>query len=424
MLNAIPEYVKYKRYRDRRGILPSKQLATQKPIILPLIGYNKYNSIMLGAAISNYNLNSFPIKYMAVPMLGLKTKNLNGVARISYSNYFHTGKIQKINTGLFASKFNFDDFTNDRNDVRQKFLKIVPFIKFTLKEKDNRSLHTKSLELKHINISEDNLKFTQVQLPGDTFFRADVVNNNYYINQLQFNWHRQSALYPFSLQVQLEQMKDIIRTAVTAEQFFNYNSNGQGLNVRLFAGKVSYIKAKILATRIANDRYALNLTAPKGYEDYTYSNYFVGRSEFEGVSNAQILQRDGAFKFRTDLFANKPGRTDNWLASMNMVTDIPNQINPLSALPIKIPLKVFLDLGTVAEQWQPNAGGSKVLYTAGFQLSVLKDIIQIYYPILYSNDFKQYSLQIHQKARSAKNISFSININKNILRKLVPQIVW
>ena len=62
--------------------------------------------------------------------------------------------------------------------------------------------------------------------------------------------------------------------------------------------------------------------------------------------------RDGGFKVRTDLFADKVGKTDDWLAAINLSTTIPSAINPLSILPVKIPLKVFLDIGTYAEAWK------------------------------------------------------------------------
>ena len=46
---------------------------------------------------------------------------------------------------------------------------------------------------------------------------------------------------------------------------------------------------------------------------------------------------DGAFKVRSDLLSQKIGKTDDWLAALNLCTTIPKQINPLSVLPVKIP---------------------------------------------------------------------------------------
>ena len=93
-----------------------------------------------------------------------------------------------------------------------------------------------------------------------------------------------------------------------------------------------------------------------------------GRNEFKGFRSQQIMIRDGGFKVRSDLLANKIGKTDDWLAAANLTTDFPKQLNPLQVLPVKIPLKIFLDVGTYAEAWKKDAPTGKFIYDAGFQV--------------------------------------------------------
>jgi hypothetical protein len=38
------------------------------------------------------------------------------------------------------------------------------------------------------------------------------------------------------------------------------------------------------------------MTGPNGYEDYTYSDYFIGRNRFDKLPSQQIMMRDGGFK--------------------------------------------------------------------------------------------------------------------------------
>lgn len=64
------------------------------------------------------------------------------------------------------------------------------------------------------------------------------------------------------------------------------------------------------------------------------------------------MNRDGAFKVRTDLLSDKIGKTDDWLTAINLNTSIPKKINPLELLPLKIPLRIFVDIGTYAEAWK------------------------------------------------------------------------
>ena len=84
-----------------------------------------------------------------------------------------------------------------------------------------------------------------------------------------------------------------------------------------------------------------------------------------GSANQQIMIRDGAFKVRTDLLSNKVGKTDDWLAAANFATTIPNSINPLAVLPIRLPVKLFFDIGTYAEAWEKHAETGRFVYDAG-----------------------------------------------------------
>jgi len=194
------------------------------------------------------------------------------------------------------------------------------------------------------------------------------------------------------------------------------------MNVRLFTGKFFYLGDKTYLKQYQTDSYHLNMSGAKGYEDYTYSNYFAGRNEFEKFYSQQIMQRDGFFKVRTDLLSSKIGKTDNWLAAANFTTDVPKAINILKILPFKIPLKAFVDVGTYAESWQKNAASGKFIYDAGLQLSFFKDIVQVYIPILYSKVYRDYFKSTITEKRFLKNISFSIDIQNFSLKKLVPQI--
>jgi hypothetical protein len=168
----------------------------------------------------------------------------------------------------------------------------------------------------------------------------------------------------------------------------------------------------------------LNMSGPKGYEDYTYSNYFAGRNEFNGWASQQIMNRDGFFKVRTDLLSSKVGKTDNWLMAANLTTDIPKAINILQVLPVKIPLKAFVDVGTYAESWQKNAATGRFIYDAGLQLSFFKDIVQVYVPLLYSKVYRDYFKSTITEKRFLKNICFSIDIQNFNLKKVVPPIAF
>ncbi|HYM94804.1 MAG TPA: hypothetical protein VET23_11740, partial [Chitinophagaceae bacterium] len=224
--------------------------------------------------------------------------------------------------------------------------------------------------------------------------------------------------YPYSAEIKIEQTADFIKAGFTGKYFFNYPKGG-GLDVRLFAGKFFYTRPKTNVRQFQTERYHLNMTGANGYEDYTYSDYFIGRNKFDGLASQQIMINDGGFKVRTDLLAEKVGKTDDWLAAVNFSTTIPPEINPLNLLPVKIPIKIFADVGTYSAAWKQNANVDRFLFDAGLHLSLLKDVINVYVPLIYSSIYKNYiQSAVPKNNRLLRVISFSIDIGNLKFGKL------
>ncbi len=395
-----------------------------KDLILfgPALGSNSYDKFMAGVFVTNMKFPPPKLQFLFAPMYATGTKRITGLGFI-YHSFYPDGLFRKIEWGMSGSAFTADEYTDsDGKKVNQGFTKIVPGIKLTLKEKNPRSTYNRFLQFKSFLISEEGLGFYRdtvvsgVDTTISTKYR--VTDKNRTLHQLRFVLENNRVLYPYRGELKIEQGEDFVRTAFTGNYFFNY-SKGGGFDVRLFAGKFFYTSSKTFSRQFATDRYHLNMTGANGYEDYTYSDYFLGRNKFEGLPSQQIMVRDGAFKVRTDLLADKVGKTDDWLFALNLSTTIPNAVNPLSMLPVKIPLKLFFDIGTQAEAWKQGAASDRFLFDAGIQIPILKETINIYIPLLYSSVYKDYILSTSEKKdRFWKKISFSIDISNFSFRKL------
>ena len=330
--------------------------------------------------------------------------------------------MQKVELSVAGASFNGDSYTDSTNKINYlRFSKIVPSLKFVLANKKPGSSITKFVQWKFFLINEQQLLFTR-----DTIRQIDVITypaKFRYVNQLQFVIENNRVLYPYNGTLQVEQGDGFVRSNFTGNYYFNY-AKGGGLNLRMFAGKFFYTGDKTFLKQFKTDPYHLNMSGPKGYEDYTYSNYFFGRNEYAKFSNQQIMIRDGGFKVRTDLLSSKIGKTDDWLIAVNFTTDIPAAINPLQVLPVKIPVKAFLDIGTYAEAWKKNAATGRFIYDAGLQLSLFKNVLNIYVPILYSKVYSDYFKSTIPEKRFIKNIAFSISIENLSFQKLIPQILF
>lgn len=397
---------------------PSKDLI----LFGPAAGINAYDKLMVGLFVTNIKLPPSRFQFLAAPLYGTGSDNFGGMG-LAYYSFYPDHIFSKIELGVSGAAFTIDRFQPDSGDeVHLSFQKIVPGIRFTFREKNPRSTLHRYFQFKSFLVGEDRLRFFRDSIfnPPDTIVidRYGTKRENRTLNQLVFAIEDNRVLYPYRGELKIEQATDFIRTAFTGKYFFNYPKEG-GLDLRFFAGKFIYTSQKTIAKQFATDRYHLNMTGPNGFEDYTYSDYFIGRNKFEGFASQQIMMKDGGFKVRTDLLADKVGRTDDWLLSLNFSSTIPSGMNPLSMLPVKIPLKLFLDIGTSAEAWEKDAEGDRFLFDAGLQLSFLKETIHIYLPLIYSRVFRDYiQSTIEKKGRLWKTISFTIDISNFSLRKL------
>jgi hypothetical protein len=385
----------------------------------PVPGYNRYDGFMLGALIHNINLPENRLEFLFTPLYAFDSKTIEGLGRISYS-WRPDSRISRIRIGLNGGRFD----TNKAIDSTGKtlfedFAKLVPYVRLDFKSASPRSTVSKWLDFKTYLITEKS--FGQFFVSSkDSLIHPNSISNDFrYVNQLSFNLQDSRALYPYGFRVEIQQSELFYRINLHADYFMNYTDGG-GLQVRFFAAKFGVWSENNSAFV---SRYEPKLLGVNGNEDYLYENYFIGRSASyalenssvpnDGLAAQQIMNRDGGLKLRVDDFDYVQGKSANWVSSLNFNTSL-----PAGLFPFPIPLRIFFDVGTYAEAWQNNPLTSRFLYTGGIQLSLFKNVLNIYAPLIYSNDFND----ALRNTSFGRKITFSIdiqNINyKKIIRKL------
>lgn len=394
--------------------------------LAPLAGYNNYDKLMIGGLIHNYTLPAEKLQFAVAPLYAPSSKQLNGIGTINY-HWLPDNRIQKVVIGLNGEQFstNHSLDTNQQN-IYERFYKLVPYLKIYFKSKP-RSSAASWIDFRTYIIGEKQFDNYNYIADSDSLllYPNTVTKSTRYINQLSFNRENNRVLYPYNYQLQLQQGKGFYRVNVTGNYFFNY-AKGGGLSARFFAAKFG---------NIGNDptyytyQYQPKLLSADGSDDYTYSNYFPGRSASTAygdipVSNGGIAARQimipntGGLKFRLDPFSTQ-GRSGNWITAVNLSSTLPDKL-----FPAKIPLKLFFDVGTYAEAWEKTNTSSRFLYVGGLQLSLFKNVLNIYAPIVYSKEFKDYLKTDKEANKFFKKLTFSIDIQNLRLKKFFPQYVF
>jgi len=386
--------------------------------IAPAAGYNTYDHFMVGALVHNFDRPPNAFQFLLAPLYGTISHRFNGAGYLQYS--WHpcphpapAGPIQKITAGLELAKFSsFSGADSNGHTLFGGFYKIAPSLRLTLKNATARSTIQKWMEWKTYLIGEQAFAGYVQKSTDSLSYPSGLGKYRFrYLNQLSFTIEDNRVLYPYRALLQFQQGDRFFRINFTGNYFFNYEEGG-GLDLRFFAAKFGYLGGQASSLDLFN--YQPKLTGVSGSEDYTYSNYFVGRNDFTGLASQQIMNRDGGLKIRVPNFPWLEGRSDNWVSALNLSSTL-----PASIVPRAIPLKVFLDIGTYAEAWQTNPLTSRFLYTAGLQLSLFHNIVNLYAPLVYSSDFRDQLKTLPDQNTFWKKLSFSIEL-QNLFRRSSP----
>jgi len=401
---------------------------------LPSIGYNNYDKVMVGVMIHNYQLPLNKFNFLLAPMYATNSKVFTGVGRLEY-NVWHPDEWWRFSVSGERYSTNMSNF-NLSDPLYTQMNRIVPAISYTKYYRETNPYKNWNFLLRAFFINQQQF----ATLPMDTTYIVKKQTENTTIVEFQTTLRDDRALYPYSATLRMDGGKNFLRIDFTGNYFLNYDASGRGLNTRLFAGKFFYLNsaARYGLTNTYMHPYFYSMSGTSGYSaesgnangvggtrpnDFTYSDYFIGRNESSGWMNQQIAQDGGFFKISTPVSYMPIGASDNWIAALNFTADLPAKIDPFRLLPFKLPVRVFLDVGTYSYAWQDDAPTGRFLYDAGFQVSILKEAVTVYFPILYSKAFRNAYKSQYPVKTFAHTISFSIDLGKlkpRVLNQLLP----
>jgi|GEM_PF-1594238 len=369
--------------------------------VSPAVGFNNYDKVMVGALVHNYQLPQQPFSFALAPMYATGSKRFAGWGQMDY-NIWNANAHWQI--GLAGSTFSMSDFDiADYPKFYQRMWRVVPSVSLTLFDNDGASTRKWDFGLRSFILSQQHYT-SSLDNNGQIAFSNLTWKTTLFQANAQIQDTRK--LYPYAVAAVADAGKEFLRLGVTGKYFFNYNATNRGVSARLFAGKFFYLKNQTMQVAADNSPYNFMLSGPSGSAnyhsfDYTYSDYFIGRSESTGWMSQQIMERDGFFKIPTTF-----GTSDDWLSALNLTADFPKQLDPLQRL--NSSLKLFFDIGTYSDLWSDVPPAGRFLYDAGLQVSLCKSLVNIYVPLIYSKTYKD---RLPSENRFWKTVSFNINLS-------------
>lgn len=358
---------------------------------LPILGYNEYNKFMLGCAVYNYSFLQKPLEFTIAPMYAFGSQTPTGYADF-VKHFTQNNKVfQEINFSgnvkSFSSNIVETNYFNEINNTATKpfnlnYYKVAATLDFELKKGNPRSKL-----VQHISYATNHLWVDELDV-SQTSISASMGKKNKYtiINRFQYTVRNNQIINPYNLIINFDHNDKFGKVSAELNYSISFKKS-KSLDFRIFAGTFLFKDNNL------TEDYRFRMSGFNGYQDYLYDYNFVGRNETNGVGFAQFTENDGAFKVWTPL-----GQTSKWLLTLNVKSPTVG----------KLPLKLFADVG--ASEFNESLNKEKILYTAGVEICIYKNICEIYIPLMYSNDIKT-ALQANNKDGFFDTIRFTLNLH-------------
>lgn len=368
---------------------------------LPAIAYNAADGMMAGLALYNQSVFSKPTSFLVMPMFGTRSNSWSGMASLTHKVYFENEQTKSIELKIDLRKFSFSS-PGIAGMTLQQFVRFAPEANVLIAPKSPRSTVSNAFNLKYIYLGN---------YQGPTRVQSEVFFNT------EFRHKNERTINPNggSFSIQVHQVFQKIQAEWSGA--VNLNAKNKDLRYRFFGAFMYY--NKLLNPAGIDERYSLKPEANGGYWDYTREQLMFNRDPYaRGFRNAQLIAKDGFFKTPY----NFGYISDTWLTAANFKCPLPGK---------KIPIELYADVSFFNSSIYNVSQGEvvrtpKFIYGAGISLVVIRDVFEIYFPLVMSKEMQQ-AIDYKNTGYMSK-ISWLLNLhelnpfyNKRRLLKLMNQ---
>lgn len=346
----------------------------------PLVTMNHSDGVGLGAVFFNSTLPAKKLQWLLWPQYSLKSKSITGQAWIQYTQDAAADSWSKIVYRLGAKSFSNNHL--ERFDSFPRYIRLAPEVRL-YQRYTGRSHRESYFRIQHVRLYEQDSRFDiEGGFVGLEYRRSDL-------SRLGFFTKNSYSLAPSSWSVELEsaryenlfgQINDYLKVSAEAKKRYLYAPKF-GVDFRLFGAYFLSHSDRESTPRYQNKGVVALLY--QGFNDYAYDDYFYNRYDQSGPEQ-QIALRDGAFKHGTGSARSAQlGQSHDYAAALNIGVDLPIR------LPWGLKTRAFADGGLYGQRLFADELKTKYLYSGGLQLSMLRGAVNLYLPVVMSDEIQQ-----------------------------------
>ena len=351
----------------------------------PAIAWNKYDKIMVGALLHNYDFLPKKFNFALAPMYSFESKELVGVGNVGVNFYPESNLFQRISFDLNAKRFSYNQ--SERYKFFDNYLKIAPQLEFEFAKKTPTSSVQQNLSFRYVSIQQTYGRGV------DTLTLAfEKLSQDYSIFEAKYTFCNNRVTAPYTFVATVQQGKGFTRLFANGRYWVPYAQSGKGARIKAFVGVLANYDNPTPDVKFKwSGQSGFNIFQ----NDYLFDEILFGRNEREGLWSQQAFNRDAELRTLSNF-----GSSTDWMFGFGVSTTVPGPI----------PVRPYIDVA-IYKGFTIDGEETLVGYSGGLAVIAIPDILEIYVPVFESSGIKE-SLSYITRDRLIKRISFLFDLNK------------
>lgn len=311
---------------------------------IPTLGWNSPSGMMLGLTFYNSLIPTKRFTYILSPMYGFGINKAMGALDVRYMIPTSKSRFESFELGIKGKSYAWYNSTL-YGDIQ--FARVEPFLLMYIRPKDYSSLWRHHIQLSSVNVSEIMYRNSGVT----------TVTNPAMFNRIELESKWSHPIFRTELRARIEQNKDFLKSELTIKNTTRITEK-LTLRSRAFAGAFAYNNS-------IDPRYNFRMDGQSATfnSDYAFDHVLLGRNGKTMFAN-QLTNTYGGFKMPTAV-----AQSNAWLTAVNFKLHYG-----------KLPIGLFADFGISSNDFA---------YDAGAYLKLVDDVVECYFPLLYSGNIKK-----------------------------------
>ncbi|NNC82551.1 MAG: M1 family metallopeptidase [Flavobacteriales bacterium] len=322
--------------------------------LLPAIGWNYHNGVMLGGYLYNDILPLNGFEYSLMPMYSLGSNEFAGLGELRHNFLVQNSIISRISPFIRARQFSYDESPGSY------YQKLNPGVIVRFKRKVNSLPVDNEIQLDYIHATD---------------MSAHMDDERSYV-RLHVRQTNREIVSPHQIELMAEMSDGYTKASIDLSYKHTYIYKNS-LDIRFFAG--AFLNRSSATPSLFN--FYSGGTA--GLNDYTYDGLYLGRAldpTSELFVSNQFTRDEGGF-----VTFNPLANSEEYLVSLNVSSSLPIAKN--------IPIQFYVNAALLGERGLSTEilrDEEPYLYEAGVKLQVIRNLLEFYFPLFASEELQDY----------------------------------